>query len=103
MIGGTLHANATGRNAVIALEGDRARTVWWPASVDRGGTPSSARNEMQLTSIAAGGDLASSYFSASGERPGRYRPAHPKYPVDRRGVIFSGATREPIVRGLTRP
>jgi uncharacterized protein (TIGR03032 family) len=25
------------------------------------------------------------------------------FPVDGRGVIFSGATREPIARGLTRP
>ena len=30
-------------------------------------------------------------------------PGQRNYPVDRRGVIFSGATREPVVRGLTRP
>jgi hypothetical protein len=33
----------------------------------------------------------------------RRRPGHLNFPVDRRGVIFSGATREPIVEGLTRP
>jgi uncharacterized protein (TIGR03032 family) len=31
------------------------------------------------------------------------RPGHRNFPVDRRGVIFSGATREPIATGLTRP
>ena len=31
------------------------------------------------------------------------RPGHKNFPVDRRGVIFSGATREPVARGLTRP
>lgn len=38
-----------------------------------------------------------------GEKPSRRRPGHQNYPVDRRGVIFSGKTREPVVRGLTRP
>ena len=30
-------------------------------------------------------------------------PAHPDFPVDRRGVVFAGATREVVARGLTRP
>ena len=103
MIGGRLHANSVGRNAVVELGEDGPRTVWWPASMERDGAPLTGRNEIQLNSIAAGADLASSYFTASGERPGRYRPGHPKYPVDRRGVVYSGATREPVARGLTRP
>ncbi|HZX68471.1 MAG TPA: DUF4915 domain-containing protein, partial [Candidatus Elarobacter sp.] len=103
MVGDTLHANATGQNAVVAVDDKGARIVWWPTSIERDRAPRTDRNYLQLNSIAAGPDLASSFFSASGERPGRYRPAHPQYPVDRRGVIFSGATREPVVRGLTRP
>jgi uncharacterized protein (TIGR03032 family) len=103
LIGTTLHANAVGRNAVVALGEDGARNVWWPASVERGGVPVTDRNLIQLNSIAAGADLASSFFSASGERAGRYRPGDPRYPVDGRGVVFSGATREPVLRGLTRP
>ncbi len=103
MIGGRLHANAVGENAVVEIGDDGARTVWWPASVDRNGAPMSERNVLQLNSIAAGAEVASSYFSASAEREGRYRPGHPRFPVDRRGVVFSGATREPVVRGLTRP
>ncbi|MBV9438542.1 MAG: DUF4915 domain-containing protein [Candidatus Eremiobacteraeota bacterium] len=102
-IGGRLHANAVGLNAVMTMSDNGPRVVWWPRSVERNGQPISDRNLIQLNSIAGGDDLAGSYFSASGERPERYRPGHPQYPVDRRGVVFSGATREPIARGLTRP
>jgi uncharacterized protein (TIGR03032 family) len=31
------------------------------------------------------------------------RPGHKNFPVDGRGVIFSGDTREPVASGLTRP
>ena len=103
LIGGRLHANAVGQNVVVELGDDGAKSVWWPAGLEQNGAPMTDRNYIQLNSIAAGPDLAASFFSASGERPGRYRPGHPAYPVDRRGVIFSGATREPVVRGLTRP
>ena len=33
----------------------------------------------------------------------RFRPGHLRFPVDKRGVIFSGVTRQPVVHGLTRP
>ncbi len=103
LIGGRLYGNSVGQNAVVELGDDGARLAWWPAALERDGSPVTDRNYIQLNSIAAGADLESSFFSASSERPGRYRPGHPDYPVDRRGVIFSGATREPVVRGLTRP
>jgi uncharacterized protein (TIGR03032 family) len=103
MIGPRLHANSVGQNVVVAIGDEKAEAVWWPASIERGGVPRTDRNYIQLNSIAAGDDLAGSFFSASGERPGRLRPGHLEYPVDGRGVIFSGATREPVVRGLTRP
>jgi uncharacterized protein (TIGR03032 family) len=103
MIGSVLHANAVGENCVISLRDGEARRVWWPASIEENGEPICDRNVIQLNSIAAGDSLETSFFSASGERAGRYRPGHPDYPVDRLGVVFSGATREPIVRGLTRP
>jgi uncharacterized protein (TIGR03032 family) len=47
--------------------------------------------------------VESSFFSASADRMSRRRPGHRNFPVDRRGVIFSGRTREPVVTGLTRP
>jgi uncharacterized protein (TIGR03032 family) len=103
-IGGELHGNSVGQNAVVALppEGGH-RVVWWPRTIERAGRPDLSLNYVQLNSIAAGGDLASSYFSASSERPSRHRPGHLNFPVDRRGVVFSGRTREPVARGLTRP
>jgi uncharacterized protein (TIGR03032 family) len=103
MVGGVLHANSVGQNTVVELDERSASAVWWPACIERDGIPRTDRNYIQLNSIAAGSDMSSSFFSASGEAPGRYRPGHARYPVDRRGVVYSGATREPIVRRLTRP
>jgi uncharacterized protein (TIGR03032 family) len=60
-------------------------------------------NHIQLNSIAAGRTLSESFFSASSTTVGRLRPGHLNYPVDGRGVIFSGRTREPVCTGLTRP
>jgi uncharacterized protein (TIGR03032 family) len=104
LIGGTLHANAVGENAVVAIGCDgRARRVWWPRAIETADGPEFARNHLQLNSIAAGPDLAGSFFSASAAEITARRPGHRNFLVDGRGVIFSGATREPLVRGLTRP
>jgi hypothetical protein len=104
LVGGDLHGNAVGENAVVRLgQGGPPERVWWPRCVERDGTPDVSRNYLQLNSIAAGPDVESSYFSASSERISTRRPGHRNYPVDRRGVIFSGSTREPMARGLTRP
>ena len=104
MIGGALHATAVGQNAVIRFAPDGAWTrVWWPRSIETRRRPRFDRNYLQLNSIAAGPTLARSYFSASAAAPGPRRPGHRNFPVDRRGVILSGRTREVVVRGLTRP
>lgn len=103
-VGGRLHGNAVGENAVARLEGGgRHERVWWPKAVERGGEPDFSRNHLQLNSIAAGPDVKRSFFSASAESPGARRPGHRNWTVDGRGVIFSGRTREPVARGLTRP
>jgi uncharacterized protein (TIGR03032 family) len=62
-----------------------------------------SRNYIQLNSIAAGASIGQSFFSASSDSIGARVPGQRNYPVDGRGVIFSAATRQPIVRGLTRP
>lgn len=104
LVNGVLHGNAVGQNAVVRLGGDgRARRVWWPRSVDTPRGPLIQRNHLQLNSIAAGTSLETSFFSASAESPSARRPGHRNFPVDGRGVVFSGATREPVARGLTRP
>jgi uncharacterized protein (TIGR03032 family) len=104
LVGGKLYANAVGHNAVVRLsDGNGFERVWWPKCIEVKGSPVFSRNHIQLNSIAAGRDLAHSFFSASSDKIGRLRPGHLRYPVDGRGVIFSGATREPICTGLTRP
>ena len=104
LVGGALHGNAVGQNAVVRFEADGGYSrVWWPKAIETRGTPDFARNYLQLNSIAAGPDLARSYFSASADAPSARRPGQRHFPVDGRGVIFDGGTREPIARGLTRP
>ncbi len=104
LIGGVVHATAVGQNAVIRLAADgRWTRVWWPRAIEDGGGPRFDRNYLQLNSVAAGRSLATSFFTASTDTPGRRRPGHRNFTVDGRGVVFSGRTREVVVRGLTRP
>ena len=103
-VGDRLYANAVGCNSVVLLRDDATwEHAWWPRAVEQGKDRAFERNHLQMNSIAAGADLESSFFSASAEQIGGRKPGHKNFPVDRRGVIFSGRTREPIVRGLTRP
>jgi uncharacterized protein (TIGR03032 family) len=103
-IGGELHANSVGQNAIVRLtSGGGHERVWWPRAIERDGRPDFTRNWIQLNSIAAGANVEASYYSASAERISARRPGHRNFPVDRRGVVFSGKTREPVARGLTRP
>ena len=104
LVGGRLHANAVGRNAVVRLgDGGRADPVWWPRTIECAGKPDFSRNYLQLNSIAAGRTVRTSFFSASAEHPSARRPGHRNFPVDGRGVVFSGGTGVPVIRGLTRP
>lgn len=104
IIGEKLYANAVGHNAIALLENNGTyQRVWHPRCIEINEQPVFGQNHIQLNSIAAGETLETSYFSASCEEISELRPGHPDFPVDGRGVIFSGKTREPIVRGLTRP
>ncbi len=104
LIDGELHGNAVGHNAVVRLESDGgSEIVWWPRSIDAPEGALFGRNHIQLNSIAAGRDLASSYFSASSATVLRQRPGDADFPVDGTGVLFAGDTREPVCEGLTRP
>lgn len=104
IVGGALYATAVGQNAIVRLfDHGNYKRVWWPRCIESDGTPVFGQNHIQLNSIAAGTDLTTSYFSASADRLSSRRPGHENFLVDKRGVIFSGATREPVVRGLTRP
>ena len=104
VIGGEVYANSVGQNAVVRLgDGGDAERVWWPRCIETAGGPVFGQNHIQLNSIAAGDDLEGSYFSASAAAISARRPGHRNFPVDGRGVIFSGLSREPVAGGLTRP
>lgn len=104
LVGRVLYATAVGENAVVRLyEDGRTERVWWPRAIEGPDGPTFTQNYIQLNSIAAGRTLKGSYFSASTDQLGARRPGHRNFPVDGRGVIFSGATREVFARGLTRP
>lgn len=104
LLHGVLHANAVGHNAVVRLDRDAGfERVWWPKCIEKNGRPVFSSNHIQLNSIAAGRTLRDSFFSASAAAMGRRRPGHLNFPTDRRGVIFSSRTREPICTELTRP
>jgi uncharacterized protein (TIGR03032 family) len=104
LIDGQLHANAVGMNAVVRLpDAGGFEYVWWPRCIDSDGRPRFEKNYLQLNSIAAGSSVKSSYFTASTAAPSGRRPGHLNFPVDRRGVVFSGKTREVIAGNLTRP
>lgn len=103
MVGGRLSANAVGENSVGTIRSDGSyQRAWWPECLDDRDDAFTV-NHLQVNSIAAGRSLRTSYFTASTEAPGRRRPGHRDFPVDGRGVVFSGASRAPIARGLTRP
>jgi uncharacterized protein (TIGR03032 family) len=104
MINGELHANSVGQNAVVKLhDSGKYERVWWPKCVETEKGPVFGQNHLQLNSIAAGQSLETSFFSASTDEITSLRPGDPRFPVDARGVIFSGASREVVARGLTRP
>ena len=104
LINGKLHANAVGENAIVRLyDNGRYERVWWPKCIEGNDGPVFGQNHIQLNSIASGSDIRNSYFSASIDKLSARRPGHKNFPVDKRGVIFSGKTRMPVARGLTRP
>jgi uncharacterized protein (TIGR03032 family) len=104
IVGGKLHGNAVGQNAVVRLDADGGyERVWWPRCIETARGPIVSRNHLQLNSIASGTSLRTSFYSASTDRVSVRRPGHRNFAVDKRGVIFSGSTREPVAGGLTRP
>jgi uncharacterized protein (TIGR03032 family) len=104
---GRLYGTSVGQNAVVRLDFDKDHSdkiVWWPKCIeDERQKPNHTANFIQFNSIAAGRTLEESFFSASSSKISRMRPGHLNYSIDRKGVIFSGKTREVCATGLTRP
>lgn len=103
IIDGQIYGNAVGRNAVVRLDYNNGATFVWRPKCIQAGKIGYRDNRLQLNSIAAGKTIQSSYFSASVDRVLPQVPGDLDYPVDHRGVVFSGKTRKPIGFGLTRP
>lgn len=104
IIGKKLYASAVGHNSIVELpESGGFKRAWWPKCIETADGPEFGLNYLQLNSISGGATLSSCFFSASASKPGIRRPGHKNFPVEGRGVIFSGKTREPVMGGLTRP
>jgi len=104
VIGKKVYATATGHNMVVELPTEGGyKPAWWPKCAEAEGKAINQTNYIQLNSVAAGATLKDSFFSASASCRGKYSPRDREFPVDQRGVIFSGKTRMPSCQGLTRP
>lgn len=106
LCGDQLYANSVGMNCIIRVnmnDPSHEPPLWWPKCIEAKGRPDTRANYIQLNSIAMGTCLEDSYFSASGAKISARRPGHANYPVDKCGVIFSGASGEVVGTGLTRP
>jgi uncharacterized protein (TIGR03032 family) len=104
LLGEQVHVTATGHNFLARIpERGGWERVWWPACVDGLGRASFDQNYLQLNSIACGSSPATSVFTAFSEETSGSKPWKAGYGPRGRGVVFDGATREPMVRGLTCP
>ncbi|HXP52201.1 MAG TPA: DUF4915 domain-containing protein, partial [Bacteroidia bacterium] len=107
VIGKDLFANSVGMNGVIKVDfgkSEEEELIWFPECIKgKTGKPLTDANYIQLNSIAAGSSINNSFFTASGDKIIKQRPGQPDYPVDRKGVVFSGKTRKAIAYNLTRP
>lgn len=104
MMGGELYATITGHNflAKLGASGGWER-VWWPSLLDDMGRAAFDQNYLQLNSIAVGTKPEDSFFTAFSDQPTGPKPWKDGYGPKGKGVVFSGATRKVMVRGLTCP
>ncbi len=104
MMGRELYATVTGHNflARLSLEGGFER-VWWPAALDGLGRDAFNQNYFQLNSIAINGSPEKSFYTGFSDAVSGPKPWKEGYGPRGKGVVFSGETRAPILRGLTCP
>src|SRR5581483_11829576 len=75
MLGKELYGAAVGMNAIVRFPAAGGVVpAWWPACIENDGRPRFDKNFLQLNSIAAGRNLASSFFTASAAAPSSRRP-----------------------------
>ena len=66
-VGGVLHGNAVGQNAVVRLDRERAERVWWPKAIETRRGPGLLAQLPPAQLDRGRRDLASSFFSASAD------------------------------------
>ncbi len=100
----TATPSATTRSSRLPATRAGSEVVWWPRGdrARRRGRTSRATTCSSTRSPPDADSIARSSRPRRRRCPAR-RPGHRNFPVDGRGVVFSGATREPVARGLTRP
>ncbi|MGN7611398.1 DUF4915 domain-containing protein [Magnetococcales bacterium HHB-1] len=77
--------------------------VWWPKALDQLTSDPFRINRLQLNSIAVNRTPSESYYTAFSDEMTGPKPWRSGYGPDKRGVVFSGQSRERIVEGLTCP
>ena len=103
-MGGDLYATITGHNFLARLSPEIGwKRAWWPKKLDEGVERPFATNFFQLNSIAIGATPEESYYTAFSDLITGAKPWKEGYGPNKKGVVFSGKTREPAVRGLTCP
>ena len=104
MMGSDLYATITGHNFLAKLSlDDGFERVWWPKALDGMGRQAFNQNYFQLNSIAVGGSPETSFYTGFSDLVTGSKPWKEGYGPRGKGVVFAGATREPILRGLTCP
>jgi uncharacterized protein (TIGR03032 family) len=99
-----IHATVTGHNFLARIDPMGGwEKVWWPDCVDHLGRSAFDQNYLQLNSIAVGESPETSFFTAFSDQVGGPKPWKQGYGPRGKGVVFSGATRRVMARGLTCP
>ena len=98
------YVTCTGHNflARLVLTGGWER-VWWPSCVDGLGRASFDQNYLQLNSIGCGSSPETSVYTGFSDQTSGAKPWKEGYGPRGKGVVFSGATRGVMARGLTCP
>ncbi len=105
VVGGDLFVAATGHNFVAKIDPDTGwKRVWWPQTFDGIGDDAFRENHVQLNSIGLGPNgLLDAHLTAFADESNGPKPWKDGFGPERRGVVFSAASRETVLRGLTCP
>lgn len=100
----TIYATITGHNFLAKITiNDGWEKVWWPEIVDNMGRAAFDQNYLQLNSVAWGCTPEQSFYTGFSNANKGFKPWKEGYGPDKKGVVFSGKTRKPILTGLTCP